>query len=848
MTEPDDDLLDLREQAEKFADKIYDIGSTKSMVFGLDAPWGLGKTSFLNLMRRHWEKNLDGKYKIKPVVFNFEPLKFPQGENLSDRFIEETVHAISKEFPIPELTPLLGRYSRYLRGLSSVTIFGFQFGINDYLFNDGYKLQLENFLQREEVKLIVFIEDLDRISYKEAKQILYSMKSAFDLPNISYVVCYDSQNMLQNMDVKFNQKAEARCSENCVAIASNEAGNTENLLEFLEKFVQIKVPIFIETDELAKYLSALMMRLQERLFLNYKEEFVLELKAVIEVMLGIKNEQYHEKFFDYLGKPDNTYYYEKIIRDPRKIKRLLNHIVFLDIKGVEYVDGTDFLHLLLIYINYPHVFRHIYQVETGTTSGYFARGASDKNEEPTEKDKAYYAFKRGLDPAADFLLEQIFSRDKYKYQDKEDIEKIAAKFPGNLPRYLDMITKQRLPPEESSHKYQLKVIDDIHHGTLTIEGLYQDKEELLGDETKYGLLWLNLSNKIASISKDYSLQDADNLILRLISYFPLHSALEISDINIGIRFELPIRLLSILDAVGWDFKADRGRHNTPENLKILAHRILGLEKFEGQGIIDKLLADQRGILGLYDLMLFRLYISPDRSGGYFNIDRALLTFRESYRETEPFIRTVDVMQEISQTVFSKFAELYIDKEINIFAEIDSLSLDELSGGRTEYIKNSCTVETITSAVESTKTKLKAFISYQLGSTKEDFGIGCGFYDLEGSSHQQGINAVYNDYLFNLIFNPEKSKSAHQYFLDYLLINSGSTVEYNSDKRVLRNDVYKDVLNTTRLAQHIETYKAELIAEIDNLATQDKQIIINQEAVTYRDYKHDIIFFLEENSG
>ncbi|MFC7158193.1 P-loop NTPase fold protein [Pseudidiomarina halophila] len=66
------------------------------MVFGLDAPWGLGKTSFLNLMRRHWEKNLDGKYKIKPVVFNFEPLKFPQGENLSDRFIEETVHAISK--------------------------------------------------------------------------------------------------------------------------------------------------------------------------------------------------------------------------------------------------------------------------------------------------------------------------------------------------------------------------------------------------------------------------------------------------------------------------------------------------------------------------------------------------------------------------------------------------------------------------------------------------------------------------------------------------------------------------------------------------------------------------------
>ncbi|MCF6195684.1 MAG: hypothetical protein L3J50_03190 [Emcibacter sp.] len=224
----------------------------------------------------------------------------------------------------------------------------------------------------------------------------------------------------------------------------------------------------------------------------------------------------------------------------------------------------------------------------------------------------------------------------------------------------------------------------------------------------------------------------------------------------------------------------------------------------------------------------------------------MLTYKDTSKEIEVSGSeyVINCMRDLSQVVFAKFQEFFIDKKLNLFSEIDALTLDQLSGGRTGFIQSSLSNNKINAEIEITKTKLKAFISFQLGNTKIDSGIGYGYYDLKGNEDKKGINAAYNAYLFNVVFNPEKSENAYPYFLDYLLINSGSTFEYHSKRRLLKCEKYKDVLDIGRLKGYIEKHQKNLIAEIDRLVDQKRQITFDKEVMTYQDYKQDITTFLE----
>ena len=77
------DYLDMREDAENFAKIVVDNFSNESLVFGLDAPWGSGKTTFINFCKKYWER----KHKDTILVFDFEPLNFIGSQDIFDKFI-----------------------------------------------------------------------------------------------------------------------------------------------------------------------------------------------------------------------------------------------------------------------------------------------------------------------------------------------------------------------------------------------------------------------------------------------------------------------------------------------------------------------------------------------------------------------------------------------------------------------------------------------------------------------------------------------------------------------------------------------------------------------------------------
>ena len=87
-----DDLLLNATQAKSFAETVLESGAHAGLVFGVDGPWGVGKTSFINLAERYWEEAAD-----QVIVCRFEPLRYASEPDLADRLIRDLCAVIQNK-------------------------------------------------------------------------------------------------------------------------------------------------------------------------------------------------------------------------------------------------------------------------------------------------------------------------------------------------------------------------------------------------------------------------------------------------------------------------------------------------------------------------------------------------------------------------------------------------------------------------------------------------------------------------------------------------------------------------------------------------------------------------------
>src|SRR5581483_955399 len=168
-------------------------------------------------------------------------------------------------------------------------------------------------------RLVVIVDDLDRMEFAALKDMLFVIKKCFSFPNVSFILCYDTQS---------------------IASLETTVVSTEKISEFLEKFVNLKVGLFPSAKDLADFTSDNLKRAAER---NVLSNFQL----LDFVMAGLREIYQSEDYWRYLP----------VLGDVRKLKRLLNTAVLLGIGKTDFsnsdFDSSDLVHLLLIYINYP---------------------------------------------------------------------------------------------------------------------------------------------------------------------------------------------------------------------------------------------------------------------------------------------------------------------------------------------------------------------------------------------------------------------------------------------------------------------------------------------------------------
>lgn len=834
-----EDLLDLYDTAEKFAERVLNQGSSDSLVLGVDAPWGIGKTTFVNFCKEYWEKNSSKKV----IVYVFNPLRYENRENLLEKFIDGLILTIQKKDFIPEIKPLISRYSQLIRSVKGniFGFFGFEISGNNYTVEDAFE-DLDTALSGLNKKVIVIIDDLDRLSLPAVKDLLFTIKKSFTLPNVTYILCYDAEN---------------------ISALEQEKPDLEKITEFLEKFVNVKVSLYLNSKKLSSYVSD---NLQKVLSSNSQANPLLVSKAIGGLKDIFKSNDYH--------------YYVPFVGDIRKLKRLINTVLLLDVEKTDFdnsdLNNQDLIHLLLIYINYPNIFRKIYNSETGGKKGFFSavsryeegypkdnnRNATSFSESEYRNSKKYadYISSPALSDNQRFLLNKVFNvSERLDHVNRGSIsaeERASfACFNGdiwstgdrNLEAYLNLIVQSSKPQPTGQYKFYINQKNKLLSGTK-IEDIFSDKAfSYSNGESNHKQLWKIIINN----AFEFDGQLGSQLIKYLVNNLPNYSHFEDESVGLGLRHDLSFYLVKLLDQAGWVDENGTHKSNFDENVKEIAEWILGEGRHTSGSVLDGLSTDDRGIIGLYDLLSFRLYCSADRGGDIFNLTQALSKHGDLKAPIEGSTKIIAIeeMREISQKVFQILDNKYIKTELNIFDLIDDLTLDDLAGKYKSFLEKkikSGEVEGADQTVAHLKSRMKIFITYQLGSSSTANGVTCGYYDPQGKDDKNKISEYINDYLFNVCFNPGKkkdNKKNYEHFLNYLLMNFASVLESVKGRTYIPHiGEFTKVLNKERLRQYWKENGARIKAL--NLQTQDKVVAAGNYIANYKDDLEDVYKLLD----
>lgn len=740
-----EDLFATDTQAKSFADTVLASGAHPGLIFGVDGPWGIGKTSFINLAHRYWEQADD-----KVIVCRFEPLRYASEPDLADRLIRDLSAVIQTKVFAPEFRPAASRYSRLIKGKTDISFLGFKLSLEpsqetvDELLDD-----IDKVLRHIDRRVIIVIDDLDRLDAKTTNSVLFATRRTFKISQATFVLCYDTEVLVGGKD----EGLRAR--------------------EFLEKFVMIKLSLFVDSSSLRNFIRRDWEHAETQLA-SVPSDTMVKLGAVLNELAELLD-------------GDLAANYLPLVGDLRKIKRFINAILLMQIEKTD-LGRTDFnkrdlINLMLLHLNYPGLFRQIYAEETeGRIGTYSVRREYKDQQFKFINSEAFSKILKEQTAVPKFLLEQLFDTSALglttQNEVNEEILRSRACFNSqqlrNLESYLKLIVRFAKPELQDTFIHYQSAIEKFRKGLRIQELLESPDFALQRNEKAHDEFWRVLVNQ----SHEFNDALARDAIETLINYLPRYSAFDHNDR--GLRQRSIYSLLRLLDNAGWGRTASSRLPNTNENVEEIAWRIFGEKKHQGQGLIKRLASPQRGVLGWSDLMIFRLMCSEDRRGQLYNLHRALIVNQNMNAETTGLVSKLALMgmRKLSQEVFATFKRTYIDSKRNFFVEANKVQADDFLGEAFAHLSEEASRipehdnSSIAYQIAIARSTLKSFVIYQLSNSlpPTGSGVGCGIYDEEGDNDKGGIAKTMNEYVFNFCFNPAIKESNVLLFLDHCLAN------------------------------------------------------------------------------
>ena len=200
IREPSEDRLGRAPLAASLAKQILDADATEGLVVGVLGPWGSGKTSFVNLVRHCLTSE-------SVPVLNFNPWLFSGTEHLVQAFFSELTAHVRIRLGLDNVGKLLDDYGDHLSAVPFVGPWPARarllFRVLG-LWQKPKKPQIEatrdkigKALERQGEPIIVMLDDLDRLTAGEIRDIFRLVRLTANFPNIVYVLAFDRHHVEQ---------------------------------------------------------------------------------------------------------------------------------------------------------------------------------------------------------------------------------------------------------------------------------------------------------------------------------------------------------------------------------------------------------------------------------------------------------------------------------------------------------------------------------------------------------------------------------------------------------------------------------------------------------------------------
>ncbi len=194
---PEDDVLGRTRVANSFAEQVLALDAVEGVVVGVLGPWGSGKTSFVNLARVYLEN-------VGIAVLDFNPWMFSGADQLVESFFFELSAQLKLRPGLAEVGQHVAEYGEVFSGMGWLPVVGSwieraraaakllakilqrrQEGFS------GRWAKVEKALAALDEPVVVVLDDIDRLTSAEIRDIFKLVRLTANFPNVIYIVAFD---------------------------------------------------------------------------------------------------------------------------------------------------------------------------------------------------------------------------------------------------------------------------------------------------------------------------------------------------------------------------------------------------------------------------------------------------------------------------------------------------------------------------------------------------------------------------------------------------------------------------------------------------------------------------------
>jgi predicted KAP-like P-loop ATPase len=359
-----EDILGRHSFAKSLGNAILNYKEKDSIVIGLFGSWGSGKTSIINMALQHVEfATKDKAVHEKPIILKFNPWNYSDQNQLISQFFEqlsvvlkhvdhaenakkagkklETYASFFKPLSlIPTIGPIASLISELLKNAGDTSKRWGEFKSNDL---NSLRSELNHLLGNQPQKIIVVIDDIDRLNNTEIRQIFQLIKSLGDFPNTIYLLAFDKSVVIN-------------------ALKKVQEGSGD---EYLEKVVQIpfEIPLISKKEV-------------ERLLFSQLDNLITD----------IPEEKWDQTYWGNIYHSGLKYFFHNI----RDVTRYINSLRFSFQMVKNEVNAIDLLAVTGIQVFIPEVYygiRDNKDIFTGLLGSVYGRSDVEKQQAETRCDE-----------------------------------------------------------------------------------------------------------------------------------------------------------------------------------------------------------------------------------------------------------------------------------------------------------------------------------------------------------------------------------------------------------------------------------------------------------------------------